>query len=165
MKSKTAPFGALCALLLAFAFSHSSSAHAEAIYGWDVFCRGPNSIEIHAYQADDDFYIDYRGKKLKKGKVWASGGQWETRYSLLLFASDRSIAEKSPEISLAVSRMGDLNKAGHAKGIFRADDSFVDLNCYVRCGVDETDFDRIKVKAFPPVKAPSNPIIDPNGSL
>ena len=152
-------------LALAFSCSVPLSAHAKGIYGWDVLCKGANDIEIHAYQSDDDFYVKYSGKKLKENTVWASGFQWDTRYPVLLFASDRDVSKKSPEVSMAVSRTGDLSKPGYARGIFRAEDSFVDLNCYVRFGVDETAFDKIKNKPFPPLEAPEKPIIDPNGSL
>jgi hypothetical protein len=133
------------------------SAHAEprntGIYGWDIACKGTSGLIVHASQSDDDFYIEYEGAGLEKKSVWADTTQeFDLRLPTLLFVTDKKLSQGA-SVSLAVSRQK-LFEAGYASGAISIEGRLHPLNCYVRFGAGEDDFDEISRKPFPAIVAP-----------
>jgi len=132
---------------------------STAIYGWDISCKGLKGLAVHAHQSDDDFYIEYQGAGLPKGQVWAdTKDQNDIRMPSLDFKSNQSV---SPGLdgSLSVIRENRTGP-GYGFGVFKIGTQVFDVNCFVRYGVDETDFDEVFQKPFPSIPLP--PVVSAN---
>ena len=149
-------------LALTITLFTTSNVHATedlSIFGWDILCKGTKGLVITASQSDDDFFITYKnakdisGKKIPKTEVWAdSMEQYDSTLKILLFVTTPEYSKKH-YISLAVVR--ESNAQGqYAKGVITIEAERHELNCYVRFGKDETDYDTISRLPFPKLKAP-----------
>ena len=113
---------------------------------------GRKGLVAHAYQSDDDFYIEYEGAELKKGHVWADGSNHDLSDNLLLFVTSQDVS-KGPNVALAVDRENHKSM-GFGKGSFNVDGMQYAVNCYVRYGVGEDEYDAISKKPFPRILPP-----------
>jgi hypothetical protein len=109
-------------------------------------------LVVHAYQADDDFYIDVEGGGLKTESVWADSGTFGRRSRILVFETRQAVS-KGTEVALAVVR-DRTPKPGFGSGVIRVENEARELNCYVRYGVGEDEYDEISQKPFPAIPAP-----------
>ena len=130
--------------------SAKAFAGASDIYGWDIKCMGADGLSVQARQSDDDFYIDYKSNAIHAVKTWMnSNGQFNSKLKTLLFVTDHEYSD-GIQASLVITRDRIVNNSS-GTGIISIDGELHSLNCFVRFGVDEEDFDNISSKAFPSI--------------
>lgn len=125
------------------------------IYGWDIKCLGKNDLVVTAKQSDDDFYISYAKGKSDAVEGYADATeQSNLKFKQILLRTVEMPGMKDPNIALFLERES-LDPETFASGIVSIDDETHELNCYVRAGLDEEDFDSVSTSPFPDLKAPN----------
>ena len=141
-------------LVLIFTGSLSKASNEkQAIYSWDVMCKGPGKFNLIASQSDDNFYINVyqEGESQTVPSSYSVTPDYEPNEGILFFSAPAT--KKTPLIWLQIYREN-LTGFGLALGKIELGKKEYDLNCYVRYGVNEQDFDVISNKPFPDFARP-----------